>query len=344
MATPSRSSHSDLEHAAMRELLASEPFRFHFFQAVRLLERIAPEREGVGKFAPPGKEVVRFSAHQTTAFPASEIQALTFPEGATPRMNVNFMGLTGPQGLLSLYYTEYVMERMRAKDHALREFLDLFNHRAISLFYRAWEKYRFALAYERGERDPLAKQLLALIGLATPGLEARQQVGDETLVYYAGLFSQQPRSATALEQILSDYFEVPVVVEQFAGAWYKLDRNSQTWLNESGSYTETLGFGTVLGDEVWDEQSVVRIKLGPLTLPQYLDFLPTGTAWQPLRSLVKFYFNDQLDFEVQLVLRREETPLCHLGETGETAPRLGWLTWAKTRSMQRDPGDTILRL
>jgi type VI secretion system protein ImpH len=344
VATPSRASDPDLERIVLRELVESEPFRFHFFQAVRLLERIAPEREGVGRFTRPDQEVARFSAHQSTSFPASEIQALTIAADKPARMTVNFMGLTGPLGALPLYYTEYIMQRMRSKDHVLREFFDIFNHRAISLFYRAWEKYRFGLAYERGERDELSRQLLAIVGLGTPGLLERQSVSDEALIYYAGLFGQRPRSAAALQLALADYFEVPVEVEQFAGSWYKLDRKSQTWLDERGSYTESLGFGTVLGDEVWDQQSVVRIKLGPLALPQYLDFLPTGTAWEPLRGLVKFYFNDQLDFELQLILQRDETPPCILGSESEDAPRLGWVSWAKTKKMERNPGDTVLRL
>ncbi|MFB3813505.1 MAG: type VI secretion system baseplate subunit TssG [Terriglobales bacterium] len=344
MATAGRAVDSDLDRAMLKALLEAEPFRFHFFQAVRLLERVCPERQSVGNFVVPDREVARFAVHQSTSFPASEIQALTIPDDKPPRMAVNFMGLTGPLGLLALYYSEYVIQRVRAKDTALRDFLDIFNHRAISLFYRAWEKYRFGVAYERGERDPLARQLLALIGLGTAKLEHRQKVEDESLVYYAGLFAQQPRSAAALQQILADYFEVPVEVEQFAGAWYKLDRKSQTWLNESGAYTEVLGFGTVLGDEVWDQQSVVRLKFGPLTLRQYLQFLPTGSAWEPLHALVRFYFNEQLDFELQLILKREETPRCELGAEGDEAPRLGWVTWNKTAPIERDPGDAVLRL
>jgi type VI secretion system protein ImpH len=344
MATAGGPGDPDVERAQLKELLEAEPFRFHFFQAVRLLERIAPERESVGGFVPLNKEVVRFKAHQTTVFPASEIQALTFPEGKSPQMTVNFMGLTGPQGLLAIYYTEYIQERLRRKDHTLADFLDIFNHRAISLFYQGWKKYRFGSTQQDAQRDPLSRQLLALVGLGTPGLQERQGVADEALIYYAGLFAQHPRSSIALERILADYFDVPVAVEQFAGAWYKLDKTSQSCLNDSGKYTEMLGVGTVLGDEVWDQQSVVRIKLGPLTLVQYLDFLPTGTAWEPLRSLVKFHFNDQLDFELQLVLRRDETPPCELGSVGDSAPRLGWTSWAKTNALQRDPEETILRL
>jgi type VI secretion system protein ImpH len=346
-------------------MVESEPFRFHFFQAVRLLERISPDRESVGNFSRPDREVVRFGAHQTTSFPASEIQALSFPDGRQPQMSVNFMGLTGAQGVLALWYTDYVMQRMRAKDHAPREFFDIFNHRAISLFYRAWEKYRFGIAYERGEPDSMSKQLMALVGLGTQGMEGRafhvpgsafhdgaQQTSNEKrgtpsdgpLLYFAGLFSQQPRSAGALQQIVSDYFNVPVEIEQFAGRWYRLERNSQTRLDESDSYTEALGIGTVVGDEVWDQQSVVRIRVGPLPLDRYLEFLPTGNAWQPLRSLVRFYFNDQLDFELQLVLRREEAPRCELGNETPEAPRLGWVTWMKTAPLGRDPGDTVLQL
>ena len=36
----------------------------------------------------------------------------------------------------------------------------------------------------------------------------------------------------------------------------------------------------MVGNEIWDQQSRVRIQLGPLTLEQYMDFLPghKGTA------------------------------------------------------------------
>jgi type VI secretion system protein ImpH len=342
MGTPGREIDPDLKHALTKEMLAEEPWRFHFFQAVRLLESMDEGRVSVGGFMPPDREVVRFFAHQSTASPASEIQALKFQDGKPAEMTVNFMGLTGPQGLLTLYYTEYVMERMRRKDHTLQDFLDIFNHRAISLFYQGWKKYRSGLTSGLTGARPLATQLQALIGIGTKGLQNSQDIDDETLVHYAGLFSQQPHSAIALEQILSDYFDVPVEVEQFVGAWCALDQSSQCSLDESGRASEKLGQGAIIGDEMWDKQAVVRIKLGPLSLAEYLDFLPTGTAWKPLKALVRFYANDQFDFEAQLILRREEAPRCELG--GSVTPRLGWTAWATTRAMERDPDDTILKL
>src|SRR5207302_6900125 len=142
---------------------------------------------------------------------------------AVPLVVINFMGLTGPSGVLPLYYTEMLLERLRQKDPVLRDFLDIFNHRMISLFYQAWEKYRFTIAYERGELDRFSHHLLDLIGLGTGGLQNRQDVTDDSLIYYSGLLGLNTRSAAALEQILIDYFDAPVHIEQFVGAWHPMD-------------------------------------------------------------------------------------------------------------------------
>ena len=349
MATPSGPPHPPLENDAadcpeIERLLREEPYGFEFFQAVRLLGLLFPEKQPVGRFASLRNEVVRFGANSDYTFPASQISRMEWPEDAAPLMRVNFMGLTGPMGLLPLYYSALVRERLRARDTALADFLDIFNHRAISLFYQAWEKYRFTVAYERGDEDHFSRYLLDLIGIGTPGLRHRQTVPDEALLFYAGLLAPHARSATALRQLLWDYFDVPVEIEQFVGAWHPLEADMQCRFSETGAYSEQLGVGAVVGDEVWDQQSGVRIRLGPLTLSQYLDFLPDGAAHEPLRALARFFAGDAIDFELQLVLKKEEAPPCRLGEEGAATPRLGWLTWARTTPLGDDPGDTILRL
>ena len=235
MATPGRTNNSALEAVPMMDgaepgpyqavdvLLHRTPQEFEFFQAVRLFERLFPERSPVGRFVSPSKEVLRFCAHASMPFPPSRIQRMDWPDepGPAPRMVINFMGLAGPSGLLPLYYTELIVDRLRNKDHALREFLDIFNHRMISLFYQAWEKYRFAIPYERGERDRFSHSLMDLIGMGTTHLDNRLAVRDDTLMYYSGLLSLRSRSATALRAILWDYFDVPVEIEQFVGAWHR---------------------------------------------------------------------------------------------------------------------------
>ena len=283
MGTESGTISSNLAASEVGEKLRREPFSFNFFQAVRLLERFFPERTSVGQFAHPNTEVARFAAHPSLAFPASQIQAMDWPDDNPVQMTVNFMGLTGPEGVLPNVYTTLLIERMRANDFSPRDFLDVFNHRIISLFYRAWRKYRFDVACEEGERDLFSRHLLSLLGLGTEGLRDRQAVSDDTLIYYAGLLAQRPRSAQALQQILADFFNVPVQIEQFAGGWYRLDPQTQCRLSEGNSESEELGFGAVVGDEVWNQQSKVRVVLGPLTLERYTEFLPGGRSWQPRR-------------------------------------------------------------
>jgi type VI secretion system protein ImpH len=324
--------------------LQREPYTFDFFQAVRLLARMYPERQVVGRFTRPADEVVHFGANPDVSFPPSQINSLEFRADGPAFVRVNFMGLTGPLGVLPLPYSQLVMERLRARDNTLRDFFDIFNHRMISLFCQAWEKYRFSIPYERRERDRFSYRVLALLGLGTPGLQQRQTVPDDSLLFYSGLLSMHARSATGLQQLLSDYFGVAVEVEQFVGAWYPVDRESQYSLGESNRDEERLGFGCVVGDEVWDQQSRVRIRMGPLTLAQYLDFLPGGPAWREVKSLAGFFASSEYDMELQLVLRRGEVPVCELQPAAETAPRLGWTSWMKSAPFTRDPGETILEL
>jgi type VI secretion system protein ImpH len=348
MATASRPEDPDLNSAGpvdrwpIAQVLDRDPHRFEFFQAVRLLELMFAGRQVVGRFTNPSDEVVRFGAASSVAFPASEIQSLD-QSASPPLMRVNFMGLTGPQGVLPLDYSALVLDRIRNRDAAMRDFFDLFNHRMISLFYQAWEKYRFSIPYERGERDRFSHHVLALLGLATPGLQDRQQVPDDALLFYSGLLSSHARSSEGLKQLLTDYFDVPVEVEQFVGAWYAVDRDAQCCLGEGLSESGQVGLGAVVGDEIYDRQARVRVRFGPLTLAQYNDFLPGGEGYRHVRSLTTFYAGGEYDVELQLILRRGEVPPCELAAP-ESGPRLGWTTWAKSKDLDRDPGETILEL
>lgn len=326
--------------AAMRE----HPGRFNFFQAVRLLLRMLPERKMIGGFANPRLEVVRFGSHNSLTFPPSDIYSIDL-DGEMPAMTVNFMGLTGPAGVLPYCYSDLVANRTREKDRAMAAFFDIFNHRMISLFYRAWEKYRSAVAWERDGQDRLSNYLLCLIGIGTPDMQERLSIRDESLLFYTGVLALAPRSATAFEHILEDYFDVPCEVEQFVGAWQELAVSDQCVFEEAGSLSEQLGVGAVAGDAVWDLQSRIRIKLGPLTRKQYIGFLPVGAAHRPLRELTRFFCGDNLGVELQLVLKRDEVPQCELGEDHPVGPRLGWTTWTKSGSFfDRAPDDTVLLL
>jgi len=356
--------------------LREQPYRFNFFQTVRILERLFPARRSVGGDANPEEEVVRFRAHLSLVFPASDIQAIE--EGGEDRpwsMTLAFLGLTGPSGALPRFYTEVLLERVRQKDRTLREFLDLFNHRLISLFFRAWQKYRFWVSYERAEvmsrsyRDDPARCraftmearprvdlfsqcLLDLPGLGTPtlryraserrALHPRTHVPDTALRCYAGLLAMQQRSAAGLEGMLEDYFAVPARIGQFVGQWLLLDEEQQSQLVDGGN--TRLGFTAMAGQRFWDRQSRFRIRMGPLSWEQFQQYLPTGSAYPLLGDLARLYAGPTFDIDLQLVLKAEAVPWCQLRRDPDGGPRLGWNTWLRGSAFTKDADDAILTL
>jgi type VI secretion system protein ImpH len=340
---------------SVEELLFDEGFRFEFFQAVRLLERVFTERGPVGRDVHPGEEVVRIRAHNSLTFPPSSIHDLSRSEGAGPAtMVVAFMGLTGPSGVLPRHYTELVLEEERRREHGLAGFFDVFNHRMISLFYRAWQKYRVPIAHEQASRpgaapDPFTESLYAHFGMATRGLRGRQQVDDQSFLFYAGLLAQQPRSASALEGMITDYLSVPTKVGQFAGQWLPLVEENRSRVGRAGRPGEddrgaynVLGRTAVIGERFWDQQAGFRLRLGPMGYPEFLELLPTGARFHVLVQMVRFFASQGLDFDVQLVLKGDDVPVCRLGDRGPGASRLGWSTWLGGGARTRDADDAVL--
>jgi type VI secretion system protein ImpH len=352
--SPAGTGRADADDRAHREALRDlERFvlanaeSIEFFQLVRLLLRIYPERRGVGdRAARPEQEVARFGASTSMAFPLGEIDSLAPPTGEIPsRAVVNFMGLIGPQGVLPLEYTSLVARRVRSGDRVLRDFLDIFHHRMVSLFYRAWEKTNFYAAYERGVEDRFSDYLGDFAGVGLPELQAALPITRETLLYYSGLLAPHQRSAAALEQLISDYFGVEVRVVQFTGGWFEIDTRTQCAVGEEGDESGQLGFGAVVGDAIYDPQAGIRIRIGPLSRQRYAEFLPGGSARDQLHEFVRFYTGDYLDVELQLVLKGDDVPVCQLGEELDSPLALGWYTWLPSRGpVTRDPDDTVLSL
>lgn len=328
----------------LKQLIFDEPYRFEFFQSVRLLERIFPERKPVGGAALPSEEVVRFRSHVALDFPASELRDLTertdMNTGRTTlEMVMCVMGLVGVSGVLPTHYTELTLERIRQRDTTLWAFLDIFTHRAASLFFRAWAKYRFPVGYERGE-DDFTGYLFDVVGLGTKGIRGRMALEDESLLPYAGLIAQKPHSVSAVANAISDYFGVEANIDQFFGQWLDLEEADKTKL---GTQNCALGVNTIAGSRVWDQQSKFRVKLGPLDFKMYTAFLPNGSAHKPLKSLVDFMAGLELDHDVQLVLARQQVPSNILTTRAMRKPMLGWTTFLKTKPFRADDRQLVLQ-
>jgi type VI secretion system protein ImpH len=363
MSEPSSQSTTSAQHAAERVLtdIAARPYSFDFFQAVRLLMRIArstsagPLESGpVGHDIAPQREIVRFRALPSHSFPQAEIASFTLPTpdgrgGSNPaEMTVSFLGLTGPAGAMPHHYTQTVIDRIRLKDGTLQDFLDLFNHRAISFFYRAWEKHRAPALLERaqGERreDPFTRALYCLAGLGAPALRNRLEFADETFIYYSGLFSHYPKNAISLERMLGEVMGLPVSILQLQGQWLALEPSEQTSMPSArrpAGLNCALGVSAIAGERVWSIESKFRIRLGPIGIEAFQALLPGGRLLTQLAQIARTYAGPEYDFDAQLVLRREETPFCKLGAGERPGPRLGWNTWACSVVRSRDAEEAV---
>lgn len=333
---------------SLEEALFQRGFEFEFFQAVRLLSRLYPERQLVGGIARPVTEVARFGARLSLAFPPSAVHDIeaAAPESQAPvGVTVAFLALTGTQGILPLHYTERLIARKAVKDTATADFFDLFNHRLLSLFFRSWLKHHPAILYEiaatRNRRpDPFTSCLFDLIGMGTNGLRGRLRCHDESLLLYAGLIAQRPMSASALRGILRHHFQVPVEIDQCLGAWYSLEPGDRCYMTTEED-RNCLGEGAFIGDEVWDQQARFRIRVGPVDLDRFVEFLPGAPALESLVELTRFLVGQAPLFDVQVFLRAEEVPYCRLADDGLDAPRLGWMGWLKTEEFASDAWEAI---
>ena len=346
MGTESGTPPTDLRPAPWEKALDDAPESFTFFQAVRLLHRRFPERRRIGEFADPSEEVVRISVNPSLAFPAGDVQTLRLDPDSPPRLQVNFMGLLGHMGVLPVQYSLLTDDQGAAEGdpEPFRDFLDIFHHRMISLFYKAWERSHHWVPFERGEDDRFTARLLDLVGMGLGDLRHRMGLRDEAMLFYAGLLGAQQRSALALEQLLEDHLQVQVAVDQFVGGWYGLSSQARCSLDDDGELGGSLGEGTVVGEEIWDPHARLRIKIGPVRRDRYDEFLPGGRSHEELRDITRFFSDGQFDFEVQLILDRRDVPGLALGEEGEGALPLGWCTWIRTRPPARDAGETTFMI
>lgn len=341
--------------SAIDRLLAA-PQRFEFQQAVRLLRR------WLGARARGPAPALRFRNPLSLAFPASEIAALDRrpdPTAAAPlghpatdvgvdetaavperyELTPAFMGMLGVQGTLPLAYTEQIMAReVHQRDGAARAFLDIFQHRAVSLFHDAWRKHRLPLQFEDDRQFQYRPLVLSLAGLGMPGLTNRLQaqaggVADDALAYYAGLLQQRVVGARHLQAVLSDYFGVPVRLREFMGRWFALERSNRSVLGQS---QVTLGRDTLVGERVWQRDLRAQLTIGPMTHEQHRRFLPGGPGERALKAFLNLATGTGVEYEVRLRLQAEHVPAAQLGDAPASAAQLGWNSFLLSGPSQED--------
>jgi type VI secretion system protein ImpH len=326
--------------AGVAQALFAEPYRFDFFQAVRVLEALRPAAAPAGEGSRPADEAVRFRATPALSFAPSDIVGVAEGEnGAPPEMTVAFLGLAGAGGPLPRPFSEWVLHQARAGDTGPRDFLDLFHHRLVSLMYRARARHRVSLARTPADETAPGRWLFSLMGLGTPGLRDRTAVPDRALLGYAALFAGEVRSGVGLERVLGAHFGVRARVVPFTGGWVPIEPDDWTRIGATGQ-NRMLGTDAVLGRRAWDPQAAFEVELGPLSLGEYVRFLPIGNAFAPLRALVRLWAGAGPAFTVRLLLRAAEVPPARRGL--RVGAHLGWTSWLRTRPRGDEDADVRL--
>lgn len=331
--------------------LLDEPYRFGYFQAVRLLEQyfvrkgmrsrnVVADRvrfENTLSLSFPPSELMEASARADDGSPIDEPQqrALAVEQGDVARVHITpaFFGLLGANGALPLQYTERLTARETyQRDRAARAFFDVFSNRSASLFYEAWKKYRLALRYETDREDRALPTILALAGVNYPRLRERLadepgQVFPESAAYYAGTLWRRPTSATMVKRTVADYFGVDVELEQFVPRWYPVPAEQQTYLGQNNA---TLGGGALAGERVLQCDLCIRLWIGPLDRATFANFLPGGASAEALKKLVQLMTGVRLEYDVRLLLAPEAVQGAALGGDRDDG-RLGWDAFLVTK-------------
>jgi type VI secretion system protein ImpH len=309
-----------------RDRLFSTPYAFDFFKVMRLIERGAPDMPRIGESAATREDVVRLGQNPYMEFPASNIEAVSENTGKL-RVLVRFLGMLGPQGALPLALTQEAYSMMRRGadgDDAMPRFIDLFNHRFLQLFYRAWANARPHVQHERPKDDRFVAYAGMPLGLGLPSLQAVDSIPDRAKLRYAGLLGTKIKSLSRLENALIDYFGVPMEILPFQGLWLNLDAEDTTRLGQKHAQ---LGLGTLLGSSVYSVEDYVSLQVSAPNLSTYKRFLPSGDWIRPLKDMIFGYLGHEIGWDVRLALPATDVPQLTLGVNTQ----VGWTSWLPQR-------------
>jgi len=325
--------------AEIEELLLEDPYGLDFFFALRRMECLHPDRPRLGQASSPLEEPIRIGQHCSLEFaPATISSCHRQPDSQVLRLEVAFLGLFGPNGPLPLHLTEYALERVqRHKDRTFLSFVDIFHHRLLCLFYRGWASAQPTVSFDRPEQDRFGEYLGSLCGLGLPALRNRDAMDDAAKLHFAGHLLCTAKNAEGLESLIGTYLQVPVWVTELVGEWLEIAPEEWCLLGATPA-TGTLGKTAVAGAYAYECQHRFRVHIGPVGLVRFEQLLPGGDGLEALVAVIRNYVGDELAWDVQLILRREEVPLLNLGRSS----RLGWTTWLGIRRDETDADDLIL--
>ncbi len=348
--------------SCLEDSLQKELHCYGFFQVMRLLECAYSYKYRFGHAPRPSLEPpIRLAQQVALNFETASLTSFTKHKLSLVPLETNFLGFLGPEqpnkayiavsvlkqrffglfgtnGAMPLHLTEYIHERIhRYRDHTLSAFADIFHHRLACLFYRAWANSEPSVNFDRPSEDKFSTYIGSLAGFGTEAVRERDAMPDLAKFYYAGFLSCQNKSAEGLRALLADYFRLSVLVEQFVGEWLNIQPSDLTRLGEN-PLTGELGCSAILGSQVWSCQHKFRIRFGALTFNEYISLLPNGNRLAQLVAIIRNYSGDELSWDVQLILKKDQVPQTQLG----AITQLGWTSWLGERSSDYDADELKL--
>jgi len=294
--------------------------QFSFVQVMRLARRFLDPRGAEGLPEVPWQDRVRIRPELSLAFPAADV-ARVERVGADLRVTATFLGLYGSSSPLPIFYTEDLLDEASSDESVIRDFLDIIHQRLYHLYFQCWSKYRLFIRVVE-ENNPIDRErLYCLIGLGEK--ELRDTVPDSwSLLRYAGLLTQNPRSALGLKTLLRDVFAIKSIrITQNVQRMVPIPADQRLSM---GTSCCRLGVDAVLGSEIADQMGKFRIEIGPLSWEGYNDLVPGAPLHEKLARYVKFYLLDPLAVDLKLILAAGEAKPLRLGDP---TARLGLNTW-----------------
>jgi type VI secretion system protein ImpH len=294
-----------VEHAPEEELLQEEP------HASLSLPRMDRKHNRVS---------LRLRSRVAFDFPPASVHAIRLSPDVVGQIEIiaNLMALAGNNAPLPEPFAEMLLASQKVRDMAMTDFLDIFHHRLLELYYSTTVHTAPWISNVHPAGNDLAQIVYALAGLGPAGLRRRMQVPDRTWLRYAGLLWHRPRSAAALAQILTDHFKVKIRLGKAVGRWFAMEEEDRCRL---GRNTCVLGKAAI-GTRVWIGDAGILLHIGPLKSEAFLSFLPGGRFYRQLLDMLRFYVRDNVTADLDLQIAPGETASAAVG-----GARLGWTSW-----------------
>ena len=318
----------------IKETICNNSVEFDFFRLMSLLE--VREAQPLGSASSPGRERFRLAQEISLNFPSSSIASANY-DADKDRIQViiRCLGMLGANGALPTVLTEHIVRRVRSKrDKTLYEFINLFQHRLFTLFYRAWALNQPCVDYSWGELSRHRNHIAALAGVHDLYQEHPCSIEPRAFMYYCGIFGAYTANRDDLVAFLEDYFEVPFKLIEFVGNWLVIDEEDRAQLGRSSS-TTTLGTNLILGERIWNGHLRYRLHIGPVDHDDFLRFLPNHPSFYKLRDSLSKYVGSQYDCTLSMTLRAKSVPSISLGKESF----LGWNAWLGERQTSNDTED-----